>query len=82
MQTRRLDIPDGRLGSPGKHPHGVTNPIYGCLPSDVVATTDLEPVLSLNTRIMARYWVVPYAGVGHGVVVCVEAVVGEPESSP
>jgi len=58
------------------------NPIYGCLRSDVVANTDLEPVLSLSTRIMVRHWVDPYAGVGHGVVVCVEAVVGEPESSP
>jgi hypothetical protein len=52
------------------------------MPSDVVANTDLEPVLSLSTRIKALHWLDPNAGVGHDVVVCVDAVVGELESSP
>ena len=40
--------------------------LYGCMPSDVVARTDLEPVLSLRTRIMALHRVVPGGGVSYG----------------
>jgi len=40
--------------------------LYGCMPSDVVARADLEPVLSLRTRIMALHRVRPGAAVSYG----------------
>jgi alanine racemase len=40
--------------------------LYGAMPSAVVARADLEPVLSLRTRIMALHGVASGAGVSYG----------------